>query len=195
MKATGSHARGGTPDSAAGSAAGAGQVGYVQIYTGDGKGKTTAALGLALRAWGHDRRVIVVQFMKADPSWGEIVALRRVGIEVLQAGLDHWVRKGQATDDDRRAAAAGFARAREIVASGSFDVVILDEIWTAVYFELVPLANVLALMREKPRPVELVMTGRRAPQEAIMVADLVTEMKPLKHYFDAGVPARPGIEF
>jgi cob(I)alamin adenosyltransferase len=170
-------------------------AGYVQIYTGDGKGKTTAALGLALRAWGHDRRVIVVQFMKADPTWGEIVALRRIGIDVLQVGLDHWVRKGQVSDDDLAAAAAGFANAREIVAGGRFDVVVLDEIWTAAFFGLVPLDDVLALMRDKPAPVELVMTGRRAPAEAIAAADLVTEMRPLKHYFDAGVPARAGIEF
>jgi cob(I)alamin adenosyltransferase len=181
-------------DTGAAPAAGA-NAGYVQIYTGDGKGKTTAALGLALRAWGHDKRVVVVQFMKADPTWGEIVALHRIGIDVLQVGLDHWLRKGKASDEDLKAAAAGLARAREIVASGLFDVVVLDEVWTAVFFELVPLADVLALMRDKPAPVELVMTGRRAPQEAIDAADLVTEMRPLKHYFDAGVPARAGIEF
>ena len=181
-------------DRGAAPAAGA-NAGYVQIYTGDGKGKTTAALGLALRAWGHGKRVVVVQFMKADPTWGEIVALHRIGIDVLQVGLDHWLRKGKASDEDLKAAAAGLARAREIVASGLFDVVVLDEVWTAVFFELVPLADVLALMRDKPAPVELVMTGRRAPQEAIDAADLVTEMRPLKHYFDAGVPARAGIEF
>jgi cob(I)alamin adenosyltransferase len=170
-------------------------AGYVQIYTGDGKGKTTAALGLALRAWGHDRRVIVVQFMKADPTWGEIVGLRRIGIDVLQVGLNHWVREGHVSDQDRAAAAAGFSKAREIVQSGLFDLVVLDEIWTALYFELVDLDAVMALMREKPRAVELVMTGRRAPQAAMAAADLVTEMRLVKHYYDAGVPARPGIEF
>jgi cob(I)alamin adenosyltransferase len=171
------------------------RTGHVQIYTGDGKGKTTAALGLALRAWGHDLRVIVVQFMKADPTWGEIVALQRIGIDVLQVGLDHWVRKGAVTEEDRAAATAGFRKAREIVLSGLFDVVVLDEIWTALYFDLVDLEAVLALMRERPPAVELVMTGRRAPQEAMAAADLVTEMRQVKHYYDAGVPARPGIEF
>jgi cob(I)alamin adenosyltransferase len=169
--------------------------GCVQIYTGDGKGKTTAALGLALRAWGHDRKVAVLQFMKADPTWGEIVALRRLGIEVQQTGLDHWVRKGDVSAADRAAAAAGFARARELVMTAELDIVVLDEIWTAVLFDLVPLADVLALMREKPDAVELVMTGRRAPDEAVSAADLVTEMRPLKHYHDAGVPAREGIEY
>jgi cob(I)alamin adenosyltransferase len=169
--------------------------GYVQIYTGDGKGKTTAALGLALRAWGHDRRVAILQFMKADPTWGEIVALQRLGIDVVQAGLDHWVHKGEVSDEDRAAGAAGFASARGLVMSGRYDVVVLDEVWTALYFDLVELDDVLALMRDKPAPVELVMTGRRAPEAAIAAADLVTEMVPVKHYFDAGVPAREGIEF
>lgn len=169
--------------------------GYVQVYTGDGKGKTTAALGLALRALGHDLRVALVQFMKADPTWGEIVSARRLGIEVVQAGLDHWVHKGKATPDDLAAAARGLALARDLVQSGRFDVVVLDELVTALYFELVPLADVLALMAGKPAQTELILTGRRAPEELVAAADLVTEMRPLKHYFDAGVEAREGIEY
>ncbi len=172
-----------------------GRRGYVHVYTGDGKGKTTAALGLALRALGHDLRVVMVQFMKADPSWGETVMARRIGLEVLQVGLDHWVRKGEATVDDRRAAAAGFTRARDLVMEGAYDLVILDELLTALYFELVTLDEVLRLFAEKPQHVELVATGRRAPDEVVAAADLVTEMRPVKHYFDAGVPAREGIEF
>jgi len=169
--------------------------GYVQIYTGDGKGKTTAALGLVLRAWGHDHTATVLQFMKLDPEWGEIVALRRLGIEVVQTGIGRWVHKDKVTDEHRAAAAAGLVRARRIVMSGGFDVVVLDEIWTALWFELLPLDDVLALMRDKPAHTELIMTGRGAPAEAIAAADLVTEMRPLKHYFDAGVRARPGIEY
>jgi cob(I)alamin adenosyltransferase len=169
--------------------------GFVQVYTGDGKGKTTAALGLVLRALGHGLRPVLVQFRKADPSWGEIVMLRRLDVEVVQAGLDHWVRKGEATDDDLAAAAAGFERARELVMGGQYDVVVLDELVTALYFELVQLGDVLSLMREKPDEVELVITGRRAPDELVEAADLATEMKPLRHYFDAGVHAREGIEF
>jgi len=172
-----------------------GRRGYVQIYTGEGKGKTTAALGLALRAWGHDHRVIVLQFMKGDPSWGEIIALQRLGIEVVQTGLQHWVFLDKVRPEDLEAAAAGFTRAREEVLSGRYDMVVMDEVWTAVRFKLLPLADVLGLMREKPEHVELVMTGRGAPDEAIAAADLVTEMRPVKHYFDAGVKAREGIEF
>ena len=173
----------------------AGREGFVQVYTGDGKGKTTAALGLALRALGHDLRVAVLQFMKADPTWGEIVMLRRLGVEVRQCGLDHWVIKGEATKEDLAAAAQGFAEARELVLRGEHDLVVLDELVTALFFELVPLDDVLTLLREKPAHVELVITGRRAPEQLLAAADLVTEMVPRKHYYDAGVEAREGIEF
>ena len=169
--------------------------GYVQVYTGDGKGKTTASLGLVLRALGQGLRPALLQFMKADPGWGEIIALTRLGVPVQQCGLDHWVHAGEVTDADRAAAAEGFARARALVQGGDYDVVVLDELATAVYFELVPLDDVLALVREKPERVELVITGRRAPAALIAAADLATEMRPLKHYYDAGVHARPGIEY
>jgi len=169
--------------------------GYVQVYTGDGKGKTTAALGLVLRAVGQGLRVIVVQFMKSDPSWGEIVTLKKLGVPVEQCGLDHWVFKGEASEEDLAAAAAGFAEARALVGSGDYDLVVLDELITAVFFELITADDVLAMMAAKPAVVELVMTGRRAPDELVAAADLVTEMRPLKHYYDAGVAARPGIEF
>lgn len=171
------------------------RTGLVQIYTGEGKGKTTASLGLLLRSWGHDHRLLFLQFMKAEPGIGEIVALDRLGIPVIQTGLDHWVSPRGVTDKDRAAAAAGLARARELIMSGEYDVVVLDEVWTAVQFDLLPLGDVLALMRDKPEHTELVTTGRGAPDEAIEAADLVTEMRPVKHYFDDGVKARIGIEF
>ena len=169
--------------------------GFVQVYTGDGKGKTTAALGLVLRALGHGLRAAVLQFMKADPTWGEIVMLKRLDVPVEQCGLDHWVIKGEATDEDLAAAREGFSRARALVMSGAYDLVVLDELITALFFELVPLDDVLALLRDKPPSVELVVTGRRAPAEIVAAADLVTEMRPLKHYYDAGIQAREGIEF
>ena len=169
--------------------------GFVQVYTGDGKGKTTAALGLVLRTLGHGLRPAVLQFMKADPTWGEVVMMKQLGVPVQQCGLDHWVIKGEATDEDLAAAADGFARARELVMGGEYDLVVLDELVTAVFFELVPLDDVLALLRDKPAGVELVVTGRRAPAEIVAAADLVTEMRPVKHYYDAGVEAREGIEY
>ena len=169
--------------------------GYVQLYTGDGKGKTTAALGLVLRALGRDLRPAVLQFMKGDPNWGEIVSLTKLGVPVHQCGLDHWVRAGKVSADDRAAAAAGFDRGRALVESEDYDLVVLDELVTAVFFELVPLSSVLELVAAKPAAVELVITGRRAPDELVAAADLATEMRPLKHYYDAGVKARPGIEY
>jgi len=169
--------------------------GFVQVYTGDGKGKTTAALGLVLRALGQGLRPAVLQFMKADPNWGEIVTLRKLGVPVEQCGLDHWVIQGEASAEDLAAAAAGFSRARALVESREYDVVVLDELVTAILFELVPLADVLAMLAARPEAVELVITGRRAPDELVAAADLVTEMRPLKHYYDAGVEARPGIEY
>lgn len=169
--------------------------GFVHLYTGDGKGKTTAALGLVLRALGKGLKPAVLQFMKSDPTWGEIVTLLRLGVPVVQCGLDHWVFKGEATEADLAAAAAGLERARALVLSGEYDLVVLDELITAVFFELLPLDSVLALIAARPGAVELVITGRRAPEELIAAADLVTEMRPLKHYYDAGVQARRGIEY
>lgn len=169
--------------------------GFVQVYTGDGKGKTTASLGLVLRALGQGLRPAILQFMKSDPTWGEIVTLGKLGVPVIQCGLDHWVLKGEASDDDLASAAEGLERARALVLGGEHDVVILDELVTAVFFELVPLDDVLDLIAARPSAVELVITGRRAPEELIEAADLVTEMRPLKHYYDAGVKARRGIEY
>jgi cob(I)alamin adenosyltransferase len=123
------------------------------------------------------------------------VTLKKLGVPVEQCGLDHWVLKGEATEEDLAAAAEGFAKARALVDSGDHDLVVLDELITAVFFELVPVDDVLAMMSAKPAAVELVMTGRRAPDELVAAADLTTEMRPLKHYYDAGVKARPGIEF
>lgn len=169
--------------------------GFIQVYTGDGKGKTTAALGLVLRALGQGLKPAFLQFMKADPNWGEVVMLRRLGVPVVQCGLDHWVFKGEATEEDLAAARAGLEQARVLVQSGEYDLVVLDELLTATFFELLSLDAVLAFLAMRPAAVELVMTGRGAPEELIAAADLVTEMRPVKHYYDAGVLARPGIEY
>ena len=172
-----------------------GRKGYVQVYTGDGKGKTTASLGLVVRALGQGLRPAVLQFMKGDPTWGEVVTLKRLDVPVVQCGLDHWVRVGKVSDEDRAAAAEGLARGRALVESGEYDLVVLDELCTALYFELVSLEAVMDMLAARPAAVELVITGRRAPEELIAAADLVTEMRPLKHYYEAGVKARPGIEY
>ncbi len=170
-------------------------MGLVQVYTGDGKGKTTAALGLALRAAGHGLRTYIGQFLKGRPT-GELKAAKLLEpyLTIEQFGeADFVLTRG----DPRQAALArrGLQRIRQILASGEYDIVVLEEINVALELELIPLEDVLALMEERPSEVELVLTGRGAPQELISRADLVTEMVAIKHPYQRGVKARLGIEF
>ena len=167
--------------------------GYVQVYTGDGKGKTTAALGLALRAAGAGLRVFIAQFVKGM-EYSELRALERFPeVEVRRYGRDCFIYH-EPEPEDIEAAQAGLAEAREELLSGRWDVVILDEANIATYFELFSVEELLALIAEKPAGVELVITGRRADPRVIEVADLVTEMREIKHYYQQGVPCRKGIE-
>lgn len=169
-------------------------VGYVHVYTGEGKGKTSAAMGLALRALGHQRRVFVGQFMKIG-SVGEIAALSVFShIDVEQYGQGGWV-ADEPGAGHQRCARAGFARSLDVLTSGRYDVVILDEIDVALSFGLLTLDDCLALLDHRPPDVELVFTGRDAPPEITDRADLVTEMHEVKHYFRRGVRARAGIEY
>ncbi|MBN1540441.1 MAG: cob(I)yrinic acid a,c-diamide adenosyltransferase [Candidatus Thermoplasmatota archaeon] len=169
--------------------------GYLQVYTGDGKGKTTAALGLCLRAVGSGLKVRFIQFMKGR-RYSEIDALEGInGFTLTQHGRDEFVSKDNPEQIDIELAGEGLKAAREAVLSGEYDLVVLDEINVAVDFGLVPLEDVLKLMRQKPEHVELVLTGRYAPQEFLDMADLVTEMREVKHFYLKGVEARKGIEF
>ena len=169
-------------------------VGYIQVYTGNGKGKTTAALGLCLRAAGAGLKVFIVQFMKMG-DYSEINALKRFSdlITVEQFGLGKWV-KGKPSPEDKEAAIKGLDRAKEVLSSGQYDIVVLEEANMAVYFDLIPLDGLLALMAQKPKAVELIITGRNAHPKIMETADLVTEMKEIKHYYAKGVLARIGIE-
>jgi cob(I)alamin adenosyltransferase len=168
--------------------------GYVQVYTGDGKGKTTAALGLALRAAGAGLRVFIGQFGKGV-HYSELDALERFQdlITIKQFGRRCFVH-GKPHQADIDAAKKGFAEARKAVLSGEYDVVILDEANIAVHFGLFSEQDLLALIDAKPEHVELIITGRKAPKLLIDRADLVTEMKEIKHYYAKGVGARKGIE-
>lgn len=169
--------------------------GLVQVYTGTGKGKTTAALGLGLRAAGHGFHVFLLQFMKGDPDYGELKALaHQPHVTFRQCGLPTFVERGQPSPEDLRLAAEGMRLAREILEAGDHDVVILDEINVAVDFGLVPEEEVLDLVRSRPTHVELVLTGRYAPPGILAAADLVSEMRSLRHPFQKGIPARRGIE-
>jgi len=169
--------------------------GFLQIYTGDGKGKTTAALGLALRAAGHGLRTYIAQFMKGQ-TYGELKSINLVPeMEIEQFGKDTFIHIDQATPKDIQMAQHGLRKAKEKMLSGEFSIIILDEINMAVYFKLLTVTEVLDFISAKPKSIELILTGRRAPDELIQRADLVTEMKEIKHYYSQGVDARDGIEY
>jgi cob(I)alamin adenosyltransferase len=169
--------------------------GLVEVYTGDGRGKTTAAIGLAFRAVGHGLRVHIIQFMKGDESYGEFKSCSAHPlIEIEQFGRREFVNPKEPSTVDVELAARGMARAREVLVAGTADLVVLDELNVAVGFGLVRMEDVMALVKAKPEHVELLITGRMAPPELIERADLVTEMREVKHPFSEGVMAREGID-
>jgi cob(I)alamin adenosyltransferase len=168
--------------------------GYIQVYTGNGKGKTTAALGLALRAMGAGLKVYLAQFIKAG-DYSEINTLKRLSddITVEQFGLGRFA-KGKPADEDIAAARQGLKRISEIISSGQYSVVILDEANVAVSTGLLVVEDLLDIIDLKPGDMELIITGRNAPEQIIDRADLVSEINAVKHYFQKGVKARIGIE-
>lgn len=170
--------------------------GKVQVYTGNGKGKTTAALGLALRAVGRGLRVCVLQFIKGGGQYGEHLAAKRLAplLTIHQTGRDCWIYKDNLDPEDIRIAREALELARQAVSGGEYDLVILDEINGAAWFGLIGVEDILELVGARPEQVELVLTGRSADPQVIAAADLVTEMVEVKHYFQAGVPGRIGIE-
>ncbi len=171
--------------------------GYVHVYTGDGKGKTTAALGLALRAAGHGRRVLIIQFMKGRINYGELRGAKRLRpyITIVQSGRAEFVRKGNPDPRDVALARSGIELAERSLRRGQYDLVVLDEINVALEYGLVSLGQVMRILRERPRGLELVLTGRGAHPAVMKAAHLVTEMREIKHYFRSGVMARKGIEW
>jgi len=167
--------------------------GYIQVYTGNGKGKTTAALGLALRAAGRGMRVVVIQFLKGETSGEQLFAARYHLFEIVQLNKGNCFR--QTLDELRPITGQTLSLAEEKLTKGDYDIIILDEIFTAVSRELITTAQVIDLLDKKPENVELVLTGRKAPREVIERADLVTEMAAVKHPFSEGVKGRKGIEY
>jgi len=170
-------------------------LGLVQLYTGDGKGKTTAALGLALRAAGHGLRTYIAQFMKGQ-DYGELhsAPLLAPYVTIEPLGQLAFVRADQITPEDIALVQRGLERVRQVLVGGAYQIVVLDEINMAIYFGLATVEQVLEIIRSRPAGIELVLTGRRAPQELIDAADLVTEMREIKHPYQKGVLARRGIE-
>lgn len=168
--------------------------GYVQVYTGDGKGKTTAAIGLSIRAAGAGLKVYIAQFIKMG-DYSEIKAFKRFSdlITVEQFGLGRFI-KGKPSEEDIEAARAGIEKVKSLMASGNYDIIILEEASVVAACGLISVNDILDMISSKPENMELVITGRGAAPEIIEKADLVTEMKEIKHYFKKDVPARVGIE-
>jgi cob(I)alamin adenosyltransferase len=169
--------------------------GLVQIYTGEGKGKTTAALGLSVRAAGRGLKVFIAQFAKGM-FYGELKALERLSPEITlrQYGRKCFI-ENEPTEEDRRLAREGWKEIQEVLAREDYDLLILDEIGIALHYELIALREVEELVEGKPTGIELVLTGRKIPEGLFEKADLVTEMREIKHYYNAGVNARKGIEY
>lgn len=170
--------------------------GYVQVYTGNGKGKTTAALGLTLRAAGRGLKTYIGQFMKGQ-RYGELEAVAKLHplVEIEQYGKDTFVHvQDPPNNEDVEMAESALERARRAMCSGDYDIVIFDEVITSLFFHLVSIDDLLEVIRSKPDGVEVVFTGRYAPREIIDAADLVTEMREVKHYLAGGITARDGIE-
>ena len=176
--------------------AGTSKHGLVQVYTGNGKGKTTAAMGAIARASGHGLRVFLVSFMKGSYKQGEYKSLALLpGVKIAQFGLRKFTEPGEVKEEEKAQAVSALAAARKAVKSGDYDLVVLDEVNVALSYDLIKLDDVLSLIRQKPAPVELILTGRYAPEKLLEAADLATEMVKIKHPFDEGIKARKGIEF
>ena len=168
--------------------------GYIQVYTGDGKGKTTAAFGLALRAAGAGLKVYIAQFVKGM-KYSELNSLAKLSefITIKQYGRDCFIFR-EPEKEDIQAAQEGLKEVKEIMCSGKYQMVILDEANIATYYNLFSVEELIDFIQAKPEEVELIITGRKADPRVIEAADLVTEMKEIKHYYQKGVQARDGIE-
>ena len=170
--------------------------GLVQIFTGDGKGKTSAALGAVLRALGHGLRVYIVFFLKGDYPYGERNILSKLpNVTMASFGQREFVDPTNIKPEEIEQARQALAAARKAMLSGNYDLVVLDEVNIAVAWKMVELDEMLKLIRDKPQNVELILTGRQADTELVKSADLVTEMLKIKHPYDKKVLARKGIEY
>lgn len=170
--------------------------GFIHIYTGEGKGKTTSALGLALRAAGRGYKTFIGQFMKGQ-DYGELYSIKKLHpfVTIEQFGLKEFVHPEKPREIDFEMAKKGLRRMEEVLESGEYDIIVFDEVNVAVNFELLKAEDVLEVIKKNRSKTEIILTGRYAPEEFIKIADLVTEMKMVKHYFEKGIIARKGIEY
>jgi len=170
--------------------------GLVEVFTGDGKGKTSAALGVALRALGHDLKIFIVFFMKGSFPCGEQKTLSQLpNVTFVRFGPETFVDPNNVTKADKKEAKKALNAARKAILSNDYDIVILDEVNVAAAWKLIDIDEVIKLIREKPKKVELILTGRYADDKLIDLADLVTDMTKVKHPYDKGISARKGIDY
>lgn len=175
--------------------------GYIQVYTGDGKGKTTASLGLAMRALGRCWKVLIVMFTKGGDDYGELNSFRNLSpdiaenLTIVQAGLDRIVYENNKNEFDASAISDGWELTKKAIQNDEYNLIILDEANIAIDLGLIDLGEMIGVLKNKPEEMEIVLTGRNAKPEIIEVAHLVSEITPVKHYWDTGVKARKGIEY
>jgi cob(I)alamin adenosyltransferase len=169
-------------------------LGLIQIYTGKGKGKTTASLGLAVRAAGHNFKIAIIHFMKIW-DYGEVKSLQKLGIDLFRYGTTELIDPNNPSTIDYEEANKALRKTEELMEKNNYDILILDEINVAIDFNLIPLKRVVELLDKKPESLELVLTGRNCPQELIERADLVSFIEEIKHPYQSGIEARKGIEF
>jgi len=172
------------------------EKGLVQVYTGDGKGKTSAAFGLALRAVGRGLKVYIIQFIKGGFDYGELYIVEKIlNLKLATFGRGRFVIEIPPSEEDSKLAKQAFDLSKKVVKSGEYDVVVLDEVNVALNLKMIGTDEVIDLIKNKPKHVELILTGRYAPVQIIDAADLVTEMREVKHPYAQGVPPRKGIEY
>ncbi|MFI3299849.1 MAG: cob(I)yrinic acid a,c-diamide adenosyltransferase [Candidatus Gastranaerophilales bacterium] len=175
--------------------------GYIQIYTGNGKGKTTASLGLAMRALGRNWKVLLIMFTKGGSDYGELTSFTNLSpdiknnLTIVQAGLDRIVYKGNSNDSDKKIIQAGWELAKKSILNNEYNLIILDEANISIALDLIDVDEVVEVLKQKPDEMEIVLTGRNAHSKIIEIAHLVSEIKPIKHYWDTGISARKGIEY
>lgn len=175
--------------------------GYIQVYTGNGKGKTTASLGLAMRALGRCWKVLIIMFTKGGDDYGELNSFRNLSPEIaknltiVQAGLDRIVYSDNKTKSDEEEIKKGWELAKKAIKNDEYNLIILDEANIAIDLGFIDLNEMLDVLKNKPEEMEIVLTGRNARQEIIDIAHLVSEIKPVKHYWNTGIAARKGIEY
>ena len=177
------------------------QHGYIQVYTGNGKGKTTASLGLAMRALGREWKVLIIMFTKGGDNYGELNSFMNLSpkisqnLKIVQAGLDRIVYKNNENENDHKAIKDGWELAKKAIKNNEYQLIIMDEANIAIDLGILDVDEVVDVLKHKPEEMEIVLTGRNAHEKIVDIAHLVSKIEPVKHYWDTGIVARKGIEY